>query len=74
MQSELNRSVHCRPTNMAFCRSTVCTPQQSVARRVPLLVAYPVSIRSLQLGTARRYIGRSDHSLARGYGVYLTTG
>jgi hypothetical protein len=74
MQSELDRGVPLHPTHRESVRGTLCTPEQSVARTAPLPVAYPVPIQSLKLGTARRHIGRNDHSFARGYGVHLSTG
>ena len=74
MQSELNRGVPSRPTHREFVRGTLCMPQQSVRRRVPLLVAYHVPIQSLELGMARRYIGRNGHTPVRGCGVHLSQG
>ena len=73
-RSELNRCVHSHPIGMENCRSTVCTPQRSVARRALRLVAYLVSIRSPKLGTAHVYIARNDRSLAMGCGVRLSKG
>jgi hypothetical protein len=40
LHPELNRGVRYRPTNMEFCRSTVCTLEESEARKVPHLFAY----------------------------------
>ena len=65
LHPELNRGVRCRPANMEFCQNTVCTLEQSEARKAPLLVAYPVSIQLLKPGTAPHHIGRNRHMIAR---------